>query len=316
MTNKVLIVDDVATNVLLLRRMVERIEDTRAVTFTDAGEALAWCETNEPDLVLLDYIMPQIDGLGFLQRFRAQPHLATIPVVVVTGQEDRPSLYRALEAGANDFLTKPVDEVELLARARNMLKLRKATRDLYRLATTDELTSVANRRHFLLRLVDEVARATRYPQPTSLALLDLDHFKKINDTHGHAAGDAVLQLAAKVCRDVLRDVDSIGRIGGEEFAVLMPGTDVAGALIVCERLRVAVEEAEVHTPTGVIRPSVSIGVIERGADEDSALMLLRADNALYRAKENGRNRVEAGDPDRHVLPTFACAAAVRHAAAG
>ena len=296
MTNTILIVDDVATNVLLLRRMVERIEDTKAVTFTVAAEALAWCESREPDLVLLDYVMPEIDGVDFLRRFRAQPHLATIPVVVVTGQEDRPSLYRALDAGANDFLTKPVDELELLARAKNMLKLRSATRDLYRLATTDELTGLANRRHFLLRLVDEVARAARYPQPTSVALLDLDHFKLINDTYGHGGGDAVLQVTAALCRDVLRDVDTIGRIGGEEFAVLMPGTDIAGALIVCERLRLAVEQARVETLTGIVRPSVSIGVAERRPDEDSALLLLRADTALYRAKQNGRNRIESAEP--------------------
>jgi diguanylate cyclase (GGDEF)-like protein len=310
MTNQILIVDDVATNVLLLRRMVERIDDTKAVTFTAPAEALAWCEVNEPDLVLLDYLMPEMDGVDFLCRFRAQPHLATIPVVVVTGQEDRPSLYRALEAGANDFLTKPVDELELLARARNMLKLRSATRDLYRLATTDELTGLANRRHFLLRLVDEVARAMRYPQPTALALLDLDHFKRINDTHGHAAGDAVLQVAAGLCREVLRDVDSIGRIGGEEFAVLMPGTDLAGARIVCERLRLAVEQAQVETPSGTVRPTISIGVAERRPEEDSALLLLRADNALYRAKQNGRNRVEAADAVSAASPPPAAAAAL------
>lgn len=313
MASTILIVDDVATNALLLKRMVERIEEAKAVSFTSAIDALAWCETNEPDLVLLDYVMPEIDGVGFLERFRARPHLATIPVVVVTGQEDRPTLYRALEAGANDFLRKPVDELELLARAKNMLKLRRATRDLYRLATTDELTGLANRRHFLLRLVDEVARAVRYPQPTSLALLDLDHFKRINDTFGHAAGDAVLQVVAGLCRDVLRDVDTIGRIGGEEFAVLMPGTDLAGARTVCERLRLAIEQAEVAAPHGVVRPSVSIGVVERREEEDGALLLLRADTALYRAKQNGRNRVEtapptvAGGPDGVPLPMAAAA---------
>jgi diguanylate cyclase (GGDEF)-like protein len=285
----VLIVDDVLTNAILLKGMVKRIDGVDPIAFTSAREALAWCERNEPDLVLLDYVMPEMDGIELLQRIRQLPHLATVPIVMVTGQEDRPSLYKALYAGASDFLIKPVDEVELIARARNMLKLRATTRDLYRLATTDELTGLANRRYFFVRLTEETKRSERYGQPLTLALLDIDHFKRINDAYGHAAGDEVLETVGRLCRETLRDVDTIGRIGGEEIAVLMPATTMAGAWSVCERLRLAVEAAGVETGGACVH-STSIGIAELCPGEESAHLLSRADQALYRAKENGRNR--------------------------
>lgn len=288
----ILIVDDVEVNVQVLRRMAMRIGDVEVVTFTDPAKALEWCETNEPDLILLDYMMPEINGIEFLERIRMRSHLATVPVVVVTGQEDRPTLYRALEAGANDFLIKPVDSAELIARARNMLRLRSATRYLYRLATTDELTGVANRGHFLESLADETRRVTRYAQPMSLAMFDVDHFKLVNDTFGHPAGDKVLQTIATITRDSFRNVDMVGRIGGEEFAVLMPATDLAGAKIACERVRQAIERAEIVSDDKIIRATVSIGVAELIKGEDAGILLARVDRALYGAKENGRNRVE------------------------
>jgi two-component system, cell cycle response regulator len=296
MPSQVLIVDDVLTNAILLKGMVKRIEGVEPIAFTSAREALAWCETHDPDLVLLDYLMPEMDGVELLQRIRQLPHLTTVPIVVVTGQEDRPSLYKALTAGASDFLIKPVDEVELIARARNMLKLRAATRDLYRLATTDELTGLANRRYFFVRLTEEAKRTQRYGQPLALALLDIDHFKRINDVYGHAAGDEVLETVGRLCRETLRDVDTIGRIGGEEIAVLMPATTLTGAWIVCERLRQAIADADVETSGASVRSTVSIGIAELAQGEEFTRLLARADQALYRAKESGRNRTLT-DPD-------------------
>jgi diguanylate cyclase (GGDEF)-like protein len=292
----ILIIDDVPTNAVLLEALVASIGDTDPIAFTDPREALAWCETNEPDLVLLDYLMPDMDGIEVLTRMRELPHFAMVPVVVVTGQEDKDSRYRALDAGANDFLTKPVDQVELLVRSRNMLKLRGYARDLYRMATTDEMTGLANRRHFLARLDEELARCRRYPyQPVSLAILDVDFFKKVNDGYGHPAGDEVLRSIAASARAVFRKIDLLGRLGGEDFAILMPATRMSDALVVCERVREMIAGEPIDIGARSLSVTISIGVAEFRDSESLTSMLARADRALYRAKGDGRNRVELAD---------------------
>jgi len=172
-------------------------------------------------------------------------------------------------------------------------ELRKANADLARLALTDPLTGLSNRRHFLERLQGEVERALRYQRPLSVVLLDLDHFKRVNDTHGHAAGDDVLRGAARALRSVCRDVDLPARWGGEELALLLPETDAAGALIVAERVRERIEAQAYTAPSGsAFGVTASLGVATAGDKALSAEALLHAsDRALYRAKDEGRNRV-------------------------
>jgi diguanylate cyclase (GGDEF)-like protein len=174
-------------------------------------------------------------------------------------------------------------------------RLRSANRNLYRLATTDELTGFANRRHFLTQLDMEIRRATRYPQPLSLAIFDLDHFKSVNDTHGHAAGDAVLRGIATSVQATFRETDMAGWLGGEEFAILMPATDQAGAVAVCDRLRLAVARSMVPIGSATIAVTISIGIGAQRPDDDAAALLVRTDRALYQAKHNGRNRIEIAD---------------------
>ncbi len=217
---RVAIIDDLLPNALLLKGYISRLDNIDSTTFTDPVEALVRCKETVPDLVLLDYHMPQMNGVDFLKRFRSVEHLKDIPIVMITAEERKNALYEALDAGAIDFLRKPVDDIELITRVRNLLDLRgrqidlaNANEKLYTLATTDHLTNLKNRRYFLEKLQVEVERSCRYDRPFSIAILDADRFKSINDTHGHDAGDQVLQEISRVLSQGLRDVDLIGRVG-------------------------------------------------------------------------------------------------------
>jgi two-component system cell cycle response regulator len=224
-----------------------------------------------------------------------------VPVMMITAFDRREVLLQALELGANDFLGKPLDELELKARTRNMLKLRArsvaladANRALHKLATTDVLTDLMNRRSFIERANAEVARARRYKKPLSVLLLDADFFKRVNDTYGHAGGDQVLRDLADHARHVVREMDFVGRIGGEEFVICLPETALDGAMIVAERLRERVAGHPVAFEDKQISVSVSIGVTEiQPGDGEVAPLMQRADMALYEAKNSGRNRVIA-----------------------
>jgi diguanylate cyclase (GGDEF)-like protein len=219
---------------------------------------------------------------------------------MITGEEKRETLYEALEAGANDFLRKPVDDIELITRARNLLELRarqidlaKANEQLYFLATTDQLTSLKNRRYFLEKLELEVERSCRYARPCSVAIIDADRFKAINDTYGHDVGDKVLQKLSNVLIEELRGVDQIGRLGGEEFAILFLETERNSALEVCRRLLSRIRATRVMAEAEEIKFTVSAGLTEIIPSGDQAdAVLKRADRALYRAKDLGRDRCE------------------------
>lgn len=296
---KIAIVDDVLPNALLLKGYAKRLDDVESVTFTDPVKALQWCAENIPDLVMLDYLMPEMDGTEFLTRFREIDGLRDIPVVVITAAEQKEALYSALQAGANDFLRKPVDDLELIARANNMLQLRarqlelaEANERLLILATTDSLTGLSNRRHFLEKLSEEISRTQRYGRPCAVAMVDADHFKAVNDTYGHEVGDRVLKQLSNLMSGEVRDVDCVGRLGGEEFAILLPETNVEGGKVFCERLLNSIRGAEVDLGENTLRYTVSIGLTEVCKGEvKTDVILNRADEALYVAKESGRDRV-------------------------
>lgn len=297
---RVAIIDDMLPNALLLKSYVRRLPDIEAITFTDPREALGACGETAPNLVLLDYHMPQMNGVEFIRAFRRAEHLRDVPIVMITGEERKETLYEALGAGANDFLRKPVDDIELITRVRNLLELRerqidlaKANDQLYVLATTDQLTGLKNRRFFLDRFEPEAERSCRYRRPMSVAIIDADRFKTINDTHGHDVGDEVLRALARALLEELRNVDDVGRIGGEEFAIQLPETDRSQALIACERILKRMRETKVPIDGGEVTFTVSIGLTEIELTGDSAeAALKRADRALYRAKDSGRDRCE------------------------
>jgi len=255
------------------------------------------------DLVLCDLLMPGVDGFEVLARLQADPRLADVPVIVLTGEEDLETKVQALESGASDYLTKPFADAELLARAkvhRNLKHLREELREanaqLRELAIRDPLTGVFNRRHWDSLLSAELDRTRRYGRSVGLILADLDYFKGINDRFGHAVGDRVLTAAAEVLIERVRSHDVVGRFGGEEFVVLLPETGLDEAVSVAERLRAGIA-ALVFPDLDGLEARSSFGVAEaRGGMARADELVAAADAALYRAKRAGRDRVEAAEP--------------------
>lgn len=253
------------------------------------------------ELVIASLSVPDGDPLRLVAQWRAHEVWRQLPILLMGDDGELDRLAKGLELGANDYLIRPVDRNELLARVRTQLR-RKRLQDQLRqnyqrglsLALTDELTGLYNRRYVFAHFNERLARTPEGSSDVALMLFDIDHFKQVNDTHGHSAGDEVLrELAERAVREV-RSVDLVGRLGGEEFVVVMPETNLAGAFVVAERLRTAIaEEPFTLRSTGDKLPvTVSIGVAVAGEDSDNLDDLLkRADEALYAAKKAGRNRV-------------------------
>ena len=308
---QIFVVDDVLPNTMLLAAYLQALGGVETHLFQDPLEALEAARGAPPDLVLLDYAMPQMNGIEFCQRLRGGANTASVPVVVVTAQEDPEVLYAALEAGASDFLRKPVDPVELRARARNMLELRarekaleKANEELRRVAATDSLTGLANRGAVMRRLEAELSRFARGHGSLCVAMIDADKFKRINDTLGHAAGDAVLATLAERFRTCVRGEDEVGRTGGEEFLVVLGGTSATAAVEVAGRLVGKVAETPMDIGSGHLHPvTVSVGVAEAMPGDTIEALVAAADLAMYEAKRAGGNRfvvAARGDADLKV----------------
>jgi two-component system cell cycle response regulator len=271
---------------------------TVAHGWTDAVRAF---DPQVTDLVLMDAVMPTMDGLKLTRLLREQSR-SYVPVVFLTGQRSAELRDQCIDAGADDFLTKPIDRFELRVRLKAMLRIRALTRaledktrELERAALTDPLTGLGNRRLFDERLRAEVARTRRHGHPLSLLMFDLDHFKQVNDRLGHLAGDELLALFGAILREDLRASDLPCRYGGEEFLLIAPETTADRAQRVAERIRVTFRERSASAAGGPQTVSVGISasdVLEGTLDERS--LLSAADDALYRAKERGRDCVEVG----------------------
>lgn len=252
----------------------------------------------EPDLYLVDRALPDGDGLELLKLVKSDSD-GFVPVMIATAG-DTVERVEALSAGADESVSRPCADAELLARARSLLRLkathdraRMVQRDLERLVASDPLTGLHNRRALLDRLKQEIERFSRYRQPLALAMLDLDGFKPINDEYGHLFGDQVLRSVGETIMRSVRTLDVAARYGGDEFAVVLPQTEAAGALRVCERLLRGVAAMEIPAGKTIVRVSLSLGLALYPGDgivtvED---LLRAADDALYRAKRSGRNRV-------------------------
>jgi two-component system cell cycle response regulator len=303
---RILIVDDHEDNVEVIRARLEA-RGYRIESAADGEEALERVRCSPPDLILLDVMMPRIDGMEVARRIKADESLPFIPIIMQTALDTVQHKVEGLDAGADDYVTKPINFAELEARVKSMLRIKllqdeltranenlaRANEDLLRMAVTDVLTGLHNRRNVEALLHDMFEHSVRLHEPLACAMFDLDHFKSVNDTHGHQAGDAVLQQLAGILKTSAREIDKVGRYGGEEFIILLPGTVLDAAVTFAERTR---QQVESHTFTfegGSLRRTISCGVaaFPHPRIEHREALVKAADDALYVAKELGRNRV-------------------------
>lgn len=290
----------IADDSLLIRAVVQACLEAEGYEVThavDGTAALEQCELTPPDVILLDIEMPGLDGYQVLAQLKANPELSHIPVVFLTGRTGMADLVAGLQAGAHDYLKKPFEPEELLARVGSAIhvkqlqdQLRDRNAALEKVSRTDALTGLYNRRHLDEELTRRHAEARRHHESMSLLLLDIDHFKRVNDTHGHPAGDMVLREFARRLSDELRLGDIAGRWGGEEFLVILPHTDDAGGLEVADRIRAAVAATPFVAGTARITVTVSGGCFG-GLGESTEQLLQSVDRGLYQAKAAGRNQI-------------------------
>ncbi len=278
----------------------------------DGLEALRLLESRDaPRLAVLDWMMPGMEGVQICKRVRAESDRPYIYLLLLTARTQKDDVLQGLEAGADDYLTKPFGAQELRARllvGKRILdwqdKLIDAREKLLFQATHDALTGIANRGVSLDALRRERSRQERERGPFAIAMLDIDHFKYVNDTYGHLTGDVVLTEAAQRVKDCVRPYDTVGRYGGEEFLVVLPRADGSAAVRVAERIRASIESEPFVTDSGTLTITASLGVaVSSDANPLEAKILLRyADEALYRAKALGRNRVELASDPEFIIP--------------
>jgi len=258
-----------------------------------ASDALEAARSNDFGIFISNIEHKDLSGLELFWHLKSEEQTCGIYCIAVTAAGKNKTLVEALDSGADDFLRKPYDEMELSARLRAASRTVQLQRKLTRLALTDALTGVANRRAFMERLEAEVARSKRHGGTFSVIMLDIDHFKRVNDMHGHAAGDVVICKTVDQIASGIRQSDLVGRLGGEEFAVFLPETDAKSAAVLAEHMRKALDECVISVAQDCdFHVTVSLGVAEWTPKDTSAQELLcRADEALYHSKETGRNRV-------------------------
>lgn len=294
---KILVIDDTE----LMREMLSVIVSDfgEVVTAANGKDGLIAALEHVPTLILLDVILPDIDGFKVCEALKKDYRTRDIPVILVTGLEtDDEAETKGLKLGAADYILKPLKPEVVKARVQTQLSLaertialEEANKELTHQAMTDALTGCFNRRYFMNAADMELSRMKRHGYPVVVAMVDADKFKDVNDTHGHEVGDQVLTAIAKSCDETVRYEDTVGRLGGEEFAILLPVADSEGAHTVLDRLREHVESLTFEGVDG-LRVTVSIGAAELSVDDlsiDDGLK--RADDALYKAKKAGRNRV-------------------------
>jgi two-component system, cell cycle response regulator len=290
----ILIAEDDATSRLVLGATLRKLGHTVTAVSNGRDAWNAW-RGGEVSLIISDWMMPEIDGLDLCRMIRAEHGLQYTYIILLTSRNGRESHLGGIDSGADDFITKPFDEGLLAARLHVAARILDLHEKLRIQATHDPLTGVWNRGAILDTLAQELKRSAREGRSTGVILADLDHFKRVNDTHGHLVGDAVLCEAARRMNAALRAYDRLGRYGGEEFLIVLPGMSDTDSMSVAHRIRASVSGESVFAPPATYVPmTLSLGVVvSRGASGDSPEALIgAADEALYRAKAAGRDRCE------------------------
>jgi len=277
------------------------------VVTRDGNEAWQALQAEDaPGLAILDWMMPGMDGIEVCRRIRREGRDLYTYIILLTALQQDEDLVTGMDAGADDYITKPFKSNELKVRLRagrriidlqhELIAAREALRER---ATRDPLTGLWNHEEILRILEQELKRADREGLSVSVIMADLDHFKKVNDTYGHMTGDAVLRMAAKRMLAAFRNYDAVGRYGGEEFLIVLPGCDNRCAAVSAERLRLCIGKEAMDTPEGMIPVTISLGIAASWKEKrlDVTSIVQNADAALYRAKEKGRNRFEVASAD-------------------
>ncbi|MEM9070077.1 MAG: diguanylate cyclase [Myxococcota bacterium] len=285
---RILVIDDDRYSGAHVAQMLRALGHEPLVA-TDWSEAISLFDESI-DLVLLDMVMPKVGGLKLAPLLRERS-VSYVPIVFLTGRDDDESRQRALAASGDDYLVKPVSAIDLQIRVTAMLRIRRLTQRLHARAQIDALTGVGNRRAFDDVLERYCSVANRYHRPFSLVIVDVDHFKAINDTFGHSVGDEVLVLLGQVLREGVRNADEVFRYGGEEFAIVAPETLEDGAMILAERIRSSFSVVTRACAAGRQTLSAGIATARPLLTCDRRLLFKAADDALYRAKRRGRDRV-------------------------
>lgn len=301
----ILVVDDDPVSRTLLERILKR-EGFNVITAQDGEEALRLFKAQYIPIVLTDWMMPKMNGVDLCRAIRQIETPGYVFIIIITAKDSRDDIVKGLEAGADDYVNKPFYPPELLARIKTGIRilelersLREANEQIKRLSITDPLTGCYNRGYLMEHLPKEIKRAVRYLHPLSIAMTDIDHFKNVNDTYGHQAGDTVLRSFVELIRSSIRDgVDWVARYGGEEFVIVIPETELKCAEKMAERLRRKIETTEISIGNDRrIKITASFGVVCFDPKEKKEMstdkLIKEADKMLYEAKNEGRNRVKA-----------------------
>lgn len=294
-TQTVLIIEDDQHNRALLTDLLQ--QDCKIILAKDGEMALKLLAKHQPDLILLDLILPGMDGYQLLKRLKSADQARDIPVIIISALNDPNDEEQGLILGASDYITKPFHPAIVRARVRNHLQAAAQRELLIRLAMVDPLTGASNRRKLDLTLQQEWPQGT----PLSMIVIDVDHFKLYNDHYGHSAGDTVLkQITAALQQQLKRETDLLARIGGEEFVLFLPHTDQQGGLVVAEIVRLAVQELAIPHQKSTTSDFISISLggithLQTHADAPHTQLIPQADEQLYRAKQQGRNQTAWGE---------------------
>ncbi|MBB6262465.1 diguanylate cyclase (GGDEF)-like protein [Paenochrobactrum gallinarii] len=290
----ILIVDDEVTNIEIMNAV---LEDTYEICFATSGEqAIEVARTVLPDLILLDVMMPGIDGYGVCERIKSERLLADVPVIFTTGLTDQEAEVRGLSLGAIDYITKPIQPVVLRARVANHIELKRLRDQLAQMAVTDALTGLSNRRHLEETIKTEITDLAANKDWLSVILLDIDFFKSFNDTYGHPEGDrCLIMVASALTRAMHRSDNTVARYGGEEFACILPGADYDSAMRIAQGIKTQVQALNIPHSGSSISPflTISMGVASAIAENDmtSSDWINHADQQLYLSKAGGRDMI-------------------------